>query len=384
MNKFYEGLNRKGTDSIKWDATGGGLVPFWIADSDYQTCDMIVNELIKRVEKLSFGYTFCSEEYYEAIIDWMKRYHNVKLEKEWIVPSVGVVTALYLLVGLFTKESDEVLVSTPVYNPFYNVINNNNRKLSCNKLIETNETYKIDFKDLEEKMQSAKMYILCNPHNPIGRCWRKEELDEIIKLCKKYDVILVSDEIHSDIIMEDNKFYSVMNYLLDYEKIVVCTAPSKTFNIAGLETANIIIKNTEFKNKFFKKQQDMSISTPNLLGLTACKAAYEYGDKWVSEQNKYLKENRDLVYDYFKENIPLAKVYKLEGTYLMWINLKFLGLTQDEIINGLKEEGILVNSGEVYSNDYIGYIRFNIACGRKQLLLGLEAIKRFVQKNLRK
>lgn len=378
MEKFDELIKRRGTNCIKWDMISEDVLPFWIADSDYPTCDKIVEELEKRVKSAAFGYTYPSDDYFKAIVNWMEKRHNVEIEKEWIIPSMGVVTALYLSVFLFTKENDEVIVSTPVYNPFYSVIENNNRKLICNKLVEVNGTYVIDFFDLEEKMKSAKMYILCNPHNPVGRCFTKDELDKVVDLCKKYNVILVSDEIHNDIIMKDAKFYSVMHYFSLYENIIVCTAPSKTFNIAGLEDSNIIIKNDAFREKFSNKQHDLSISTPNLLALTACLAAYTYGEEWVDNQNEYLTKNRDFVYSYFKENIPLAKTYKLEGTYLMWVNMKFLNLSQEELIEGLKKKGILVNSGEMYSCDYSGYIRLNIACPKHQLEKGLEIIKEFV------
>lgn len=383
MKNFDKEIKRRGTNCIKWDMAGNDVLPFWIADSDYPTCDKIVSELEKRVKSSAFGYTYPSDDYYEAIVNWMQKRHDVEIEKEWIIPSMGVVTALYLSVFLFTKENDEVIVSTPVYNPFYSVIENNNRKLICNKLIETNDTYVIDFSDLEEKMKSAKMYILCNPHNPVGRCFTHDELDKVVDLCKKYNVILVSDEIHNDIIMKDAKFYSVMHYFSLYENIIVCTAPSKTFNIAGLEDSNIIIKNEIFREKFSNKQHDLSISTPNILALTACEAAYKYGEEWVDNQNEYLTKNRDFVYSYLKENIPLAKTYKLEGTYLMWINMRFLNLSQEELIEGLKEKGILVNSGEMYSCDYIGYIRLNIACPKSQLEKGLKIIKEFVLEKIK-
>lgn len=384
MSGFDKEIKRRGTNCIKWDMAGEDVLPFWIADSDYPTCKKIVSELKKRVKKATFGYTYPSFSYYETIVNWMKKRHNVEIKKEWIIPSMGVVTALYLSVFLFTRENDEVVVSTPVYNPFFDVIKKNNRKLICNKLIEEKDTYVIDFLDLEEKLRSAKMYILCNPHNPVGRCYTKDELDKVVNLCKKYNVILVSDEIHNDIIMKDSKFYSVMNYFLEYDNIIVCTAPSKTFNIAGLEDSNIIIKNDSLREVFSNKQHDLSISTPNLLSLVACEAAYTYGESWVDSQNEYLTKNRDFVYSYLKENIPLAKTYKLEGTYLMWINMKFLNLSQDELIEGLKKKGILVNSGEMYSSDYTGYIRLNIACPKSQLEKGLKIIKEFVSENLKK
>ena len=379
MEKFYDGVNRKNTNCKKWDIfESHDINSFWIADSDYPTCIEAIEALKKRVNHGAFGYTYVSDDYYQAIIDWVNKNYHYEIKKEWVVPSLGVVTALYLIVNLFTSENDSVMVSTPVYNPFYNVILNNNRKLVCNKLVEENDTYTIDFSDFSKKAKDIKMYILCNPHNPVGRCFTKEELEKIVTICKENNVILVSDEIHADIIMNDSKFYSIGNFLEKYEDIIICTAPSKTFNIAGLQDANIIIKDSKMREKFTIKQNDLSINTPNILALEACKACYQKGYEWVLKQNEYLTENRDYVYSFFKEKIPSAKVYKLEGTYLMWVNLSYLNIDQDDLINRLKKEGVIVNSGTIYDKDYIGYIRINIATSKKNLIEGLEKIKKVV------
>lgn len=381
MEKFYNGVNRKNTNCIKWDLVEdceNDILPFSIADSDYPTCDSVLEALEKRIKEGAFGYTIIDDEYYMNIQNWFKERHNYEIKKEWILPSPGVVTALYLAVKLFTKEDAEVIVSNPVYNPFFDVIRNNDRKLSLNKLIKKDNTYEIDFDDLEEKMKTAEMYIFCNPHNPVGRCWKKEEVEKVVSLCKKYDVILVSDEIHCDLIMEDNKFYSLGHYLDEFDNLIICTAPSKTFNIAGLQDANIIIKNKKYFDVISKYLNDMSVGRPNLLALTACKAAYGGGKEWVDMQNKYLTEQRDIAYKFFEEKIPNALVTKLEGTYLMWIDMGFLKLPQEELISGLRKSGIIVNCGTTYCQDYIGYIRLNIACPREQLLKGLDRIYNFV------
>lgn len=383
-NNFYSGVNRKNTDAIKWDNLTNGqedlekvdILPFWIADSDYQTADFIINDLIERVKHGAFGYTYCSDGYYDTIKNWVKRRYDYDIDKEWIIPTHGVVTALDILVKLLTEENDNIVVSTPVYNPFFNVVKNNGRTLICNKLKEIEDSYQIDFCDLEDKLKNAKMYILCNPHNPIGRVWTKEEIDKIVSLCKKYDIILLSDEIHCDLIMDGKKHYSVGHHLNDYDKIAICTAPSKVFNLAGLMNANVICKNEEYRKRYQDLQHGMSLSTPNLLSLVACESAYKKGDQWVDVQNEYLTENRDIVYKFFKDNLPKTKLYKLEGTYLMWINVTYLDLEQEELLNHLLKGGIKVNSGMVYSSDYKGYIRLNIATSRDYLLEGLERIKK--------
>lgn len=384
LKSFEKGMNRKNTMAIKWDQMEErfhhkDLNPMWIADSDYPTCKEIVRDLVKRAKHPAFGYTFPTLEYKKAVKNWIKNHHYYEIDESDIVVTPGIVNALYFIVKTFASVGDNIVISTPVYNPFYSVIEKNNRNIIRNKLIETNDTYKIDFLDLEEKIKNAKMYILCNPHNPIGRVWTKDEVDTIFNLCKKYDCFLVSDEIHGDIIYSPNKLYSLGNHLNDYDKMIICTAPSKTFNVAGLCDSNIIIHNENLRNKFQEEIDNYSIE-PNVFGLTACLSAYTKGDKWAKDQNEYLYENYKIVKDYFKENISEAKVYKLEGTYLVWINLSFLKLSQDELMEKLMEEKVLTGNGTVYDESYVGYIRLNIACGRVQLMDALEKIKNVCKK----
>ena len=380
MSRFDEYLDRHNTDSYKWDTLDdSNMLPFWIADSDYKTFEGIKEKIIERANHEAYAYTYASNDYYKAVINWYKDTKSVKLKKEWIVPFSGVVTALYLSVMLYTKKKDYVTISIPVYNPFFDVILGNGRGLLENKLVIDGNTYKIDFDDLDDKLSKSKMFILCSPHNPVGRCFRADEIKQIVELCKKHKVLLVCDEIHSDIIMNDSKFTSIIEFLDDYNKIIVCTAPSKTFNIAGIQCANIIIKNKTLREKFTNLISAASMSTPNIFALTACKEAYTNGKKWMEEQNRYLTNTRDYVYDFFKKYIPKAKVFKLEATYLMWIDMTYLGLTQDALVDGLKKAGVVINSGTKYSPDYVGYIRLNIACPLEQVKKGLERIRKFVE-----
>ena len=384
FSNFEKGMNRKNTMAIKWDLTEElfkhkDLNPMWIADSDYPTCKEVVRDLVKRAKHAAYGYSFPDASYKEAVKGWIKRHHYYDIDVESIVVTPGIVNALFFIVKKFTKEGDNVVVSTPVYNPFYSVIEKNGRNIIRNKLIEEDDTYKIDFLDLEEKLSKAKMYILCNPHNPIGRVWTKEEVDMIYRLCKKYNCFLVSDEIHGDIVHDPYKLYSAGNYINDYDKIIICTAPSKTFNVAGLCDSNIIVNNKELRRELEEELGNYSIE-PNVFGLTACLSAYTKGDKWADDQNKYIYENYLITKDFFNKNIKEAKVYKLEGTYLMWVNLSFLGLSQNDLMEALMNEHVLVGNGTVYDENYVGYIRLNLACGRKQLLEALESIKRVCKK----
>ena len=384
MSSFEKGMNRKNTMAIKWDLTEErfhhkDLNPMWIADSDYPTCPEVVKDLVKRAKHPAYGYSFPDSEYKKAVKGWIKRHYYYDIAEDDIVVTPGIVNGLFFIVKKFTEPGDNVVVSTPVYNPFYSVIEKNGRVIVRNKLIETDDTYKIDFDDLEEKLKDAKMYILCNPHNPIGRVWTREEVSKIYELCKKYDCFLVSDEIHGDIIHKPNKIYSVGNYLDCYEKIIVCTAPSKTFNVAGLCDSNIIIRNKDLREELDEEINNYSIE-PNVFGLTACLSAYTKGDLWAEKQNEYIYENYLIVKEYLKNNVPEAKVYKFEGTYLMWINLTFLKLPQKELLERLMTWGVLVGDGTVYDKDYVDYIRLNLACGRSQLNDALEKIKKACNK----
>ena len=386
MEKFYNGQDRKNIYCKKWDnpltKDGKEVLPFWIADSDYPTYEKITDKLINRIKNGTFGYTYIDNDYYQNIISWFERRYNYKVEKDYIFPTHGVLVGVTYAVQLFTKPNDKIVCSTPVYNPFFSIIKENDRELVFNKLVEKNNSYEYDFEDLEEKLKDAKMYIFCNPHNPVGRVWTYEEVKKIVELCKKYNCILVSDEIHCDLILNNN-FNSCGKFLDEYENIIICTAPSKTFNIAGLLITNCIIKNKDYMDAFVKYQNLLCMERPNLLAIEACKAAYLDGDNWVDDQNKYLIEQRNIVMDYFKENLPMCKVYDLEGTYLMWINCSSFGLNQANLIEGLLAYGVRVNSGTVYSDDYEGYIRLNIACGREQLLEGLKRIKSFLLKEIK-
>lgn len=380
MSEFIE-VNRIGNSCYKWDMRKTDYIPFTIADADYSTATPIIEALQERVSYPVFGYTFVDEEYKSILINWFKHHYKYYILKEWIIPTSGVVTSLHFAVESLTSINAKVIIQTPVYTPFYRIIKDNNRILIENKLTNINECYKIDFNDLEEKLKDSEMLILCNPHNPVGRVYTYNEIKMIVEMCKKYNVIIVSDEIHCDLMINNNEFTSVGRFLDFYDKMVICTAPSKTFNIPGLQNANIIIKNNDIRYILRKLFNSRSVG-PNLLGITACKAAYFECEEWLKSQLIHLTNNYQYLKDFFTLNIKQAKVSKLEGTYLVWINLKFLNFTSMELVKKLQEYGIGVNPGTDYGNDYDGYIRINIACSKNQLNKGLNVLKKFIDEEV--
>lgn len=381
MSNFNKPIDRLHTCSVKWDCIKekDDILPFWIADSDYQTAKPIEDALVARIKNGAFGYTYLDDEYYKIVKDWVLRRYGYQIEADWIVPTPGIVTALSFAVNIFTNIHAKVIVQSPVYNPFYSIITNNDRVIVENKLLLEANSYVMDFVNLELLLQEgAEMLILCNPHNPVGRVWTEAEIKKVVTLCKKYKCLLVSDEIHCDLVFKDYQFISVGKWLEINDQVIICTAPSKTFNIAGLMTSNIIIQNSLLREKFKYELKTRAICEPNLLGIEACKAAYTKCDDWLDEQMEHIYQNSQIVYQYFKKHIPEAKIAKLEGTYLMWIDMRFLNLSSADLVKKLIEYGILVNSGAAYGTDYDGFIRFNIACCKKQLQAGLDIIGRFV------
>ena len=384
MNHFNKPINRLNTSSLKWDSIKirtekENVLPFWVADSDYMTAKPIMEALTSRIKNGAFGYTYVDQEYLEIVKNWVWRRYQYQIEKDWIVPTPGIVPALFFAINALTTPEAKIIIQSPVYNPFYSVIINNNRKILENKLLPIDNTYQMDFINLEALLkEGAEMMILCSPHNPVGRVWTEAEILKVVKLCKQYNCLLVSDEIHCDLVFKEYPFTSIGKYFHLYDKMIICTAPSKTFNIAGLMTSNIIIKDLTLREKFKRELSIRSIGDPNLFGIEACKAAYTKCDDWLEAQVKHIQKNAMLVNQYFKKHIPEAKIAKLEGTYLMWIDMRFMHLTSEALVKKLIDYGIFVNPGAMYGADYDGFIRLNIACPQQQLQKGLEIIGKFV------
>ena len=380
---FDDVVDRYNTNCLKFDFKKErnkpeDIFPMWVADMDFRCPPEVINDLKARVEHGIFGYSDIDITYFRALYSWYLTHFNVKLQRDWLFNTPGVVFALATAVKVFTKENDYVLINNPVYNPFSEVIEDNHRQMLSSDLISNNGHYEIDFNDLEQKIKeyNIKLYLLCSPHNPVGRVWSKEELDKIVEICKRYNVFIVSDEIHSDFVYE-GKHICMLNYQDYLDNIIVCTSPSKTFNLAGLQTSNILIPNKEVKDKFMQEVWATGYSNINALGLVACKSAYEHGEKWLKELLEYLKGNVKLVEEYMQKNLPNIKVTHPEGTYLLWIDFSGTNLSDDEIINKLTYEAKLwLNSGIKYGKSGKGFQRLNIALPRSELQHALEKIKK--------
>lgn len=380
---FDEVIERKNTYSIKYDfaAERGkpeGVLPFWVADMDFKSPPEVIAELAKRCEHGIYGYTDPKEDYFYSVQNWFENNHSLSLEKEWIVVTAGIVFTINCAIRAFTKEGEGVLVQKPVYYPFFKSITKNNRKVVNNPLLNNNGRYEIDFDDFENKIvsENVKLFILCSPHNPVGRVWTKYELEKMGEICKKYKVIVVSDEIHSEFTFgrRHTAFWLAGNGFDEFS--IICTSPSKAFNQAGLQHANIFIKNSEIRKKIKNEIGVSGYSNVSTFGLIACKAAYDFGYIWLKQLNTYIKENINFAKDYIKRNMPQIKVIDIEGTYLLWLDFRELGLTQAALDKLIAEKANLwLDSGTMFGAEGDGYQRINIATTRANVVLALENIK---------
>lgn len=380
---FDQVISRKGTNSLKYDfAERRGkpkdILPMWVADMDFKVPEMISKRLVELGEHGIFGYSDTKEQYFNAVANWMKNYHNWNVEEEWLVKMPGVVFAIAMAIKALTEEGDAVLIQQPVYYPFSELVLNNNRRLISNNLIYTDEKYTIDFQDFECKIiqEKVKLFILCNPHNPVGRVWRREELIRLGDICLKHHVIVVSDEIHQDFIYNGYKHEVFMNLKQGYEDITItCTAPSKTFNLAGLQISNIFISNQEIRRKIKREMSKAGYSQLNIAGMVACEAAYMEGREWLEQLNEYLTANLNYLRDFLTTYMPHIKLIEPEGTYLVWIDFRGLGLSEherQELI--IKKANLWLDTGTMFGDGGEGFERINIACPRSVLKQALEQL----------
>lgn len=381
-------VNRKNTNCLKYDfAVRRGrpenVLPLWVADMDFKVAPEIIQAIEKRVAHGIFGYSEVKEEYFEAVSAWMEQKHGWHVKEDWLVKTPGVVFALAMAVQAFTEPGDAVIIQQPVYYPFSEVIADNGRRIVDNTLeLKEDGKYHINFEDFEQKVKEnhVKLFLLCSPHNPVGRVWTKEELKKIAAICRKYDVIVVSDEIHEDFVF--NGKHQVFADLSEDAKnrTITCTAPSKTFNLAGLQVSNIWIANPKLREKFKKQIAAAGYSQLNTLGLTACEAAYRYGGEWHAELLGYLKSNLNFLREFLQTRLPEVKLIEPEGTYLVWLDFGSLGLTEEQREELLtKKAGIWLDSGAIFGAAGEGFERINIACPRSILKDALERIERAVR-----
>jgi len=384
---FNKIINRNNTRSLKYDFAKErnmpeDLLPLWVADMDFQTSPEIIEALNKAVSHGIYGYSEGKEEYFDAVYNWYNDNFNWQVKKEWLIKTPGVVFAIVLAINALTNEGDSVLIQNPVYYPFTEVIIDNNRKLVNNSLVRNGKKYEIDFEDFEKKIKenNVKLFILCSPHNPVGRVWKKWELEKIGDICLKHNVKIVSDEIHSDFVYPENKHIVFSSLDEKYQNITItCTAPTKTFNLAGLQISNIFIPNLEIRKKVLKQLDKVGYSQVNLMGLVACEAAYKYGRQWLNELKEYLLDNLNFLRDYLETNIPQIKLIEPEGTYLIWLDCSALGFEDKELEKFIVEKAKLwLDSGYIFGKEGEGFQRINIACPRETLKKALEQLKEAV------
>jgi cystathionine beta-lyase len=371
-------INRRGTNSYKWDIVKEeDVIPLWVADMDFKAAPTILEALKKRVEHGVFGYTLVPDSYYEAIINWFARRHNWQIDRSWIIYTTGVVPAVSCAIKALTLPGEKVLIQTPDYNCFFSSIKNNGCEVAENELVRRGDSYEVDFEDFERQCADEKttVFLLCNPHNPAGRVWTKEELERMNDICLTYGVRVISDEIHCELVMPGHRFTpfaAISDACRDNS--VVLNSPTKAFNIAGLQIANIICADPAMRRRIDRAVNINEVCDVNPFGVVALQAAYNESEEWLDSLNHYIWGNYLALKEFIAKELPRLEVTRLEGTYLAWVDIKATGLTSDEAYGKLMKEGrVYVNSGTMYGRRAgEGYLRINLACPRATLLEGMK------------
>lgn len=381
FDKIYD---RRNTNSLKYDfAVERGkprdILPLWVADMDFRAPDEVISALKDKAEHGIFGYSEPKYDYFETLGKWFKNRHGWETEPEKFVLTCGVVYSICALIRALTCKGDAIIICQPVYYPFADSVKDNGRKLIVSELVNDDGYYTVDYEDFERKIceNDVKMFILCNPHNPVGRVWKKAELEKLGDICLKHGVFVVSDEIHSDFIYGDNRHTVYPTVKKEFEKsCAVCTAPTKTFNLAGLHIANTYIFDDEVRRKFIRELDGAGYSQPNVMGLVGCRAAYEYGSEWLEELKDYLSENIRFVREYIEVNMPRIKMREPQGTYLVWLDCRGLGLTDRELKTLIQDKAKLwLDDGYIFGAGGSGFERINVGCPKSVLKLALERLK---------
>lgn len=382
MTLFNTVNDRKNSRSVKWDQLKAifqteDVLPMWVADMDFKAPEKVNEALIDRARHGIYGYTVIDDDVKGAVTNWLERRHGWTIKSDWLSFSLGVVTSLHSAIQTFTQPNDKVLIQTPVYTPFFHVIEAHDRQLVKNPLILENNQFKIDFKDLEEKLsQGVKAFILCSPHNPVGRVWTKDELKKIADLCVKYNVLIFSDEIHCDLIYPGHKHIPIASLSEEVAaQTITFMSPSKTFNLAGLQASYMVISDPAKRIKIEQWLNKQGLNSLNTMGITALEAAYTYGETWLEELLTLLAEHQKYVIKMFAEHTPELSVVPAEGTYLMWINCVNLNMEPDELKKFMIENAkVGLNPGIAYGEEGVQYMRINIACPRATLEEGINRI----------
>jgi aspartate aminotransferase len=363
-------VERKGTYSLKWDALdkrfgNADLISMWVADMEIKAPKEVIEALKERCEHGVFGYSYVSDEYYNSVINWLKEKHNYEIKKEWLRFTNGVVTAIYCFVNIFTKVDDAVLILTPVYYPFHNAVKDNNRKLITCDLKNTDGYFTIDYDEVEKKIveNKVKLFIQCSPHNPAGRVWKEEELAKILEICKKHNVLVISDEIHQDIIMKGYKHIpsAIVANGKYADNLITVSAASKTFNLAGLIHSNIIISNAELRKKYDEEIKKINQTEINILGMLATQVAYEKGSEWLENVKEIIEDNFNYLKTELNKHIPEITITNLEGTYLVFLDLRKI-IPIDKVKEFIQDKcNLAIDFGEWFGASFKGFIRVNLA-----------------------
>lgn len=380
---FDKTIDRRATNSYKWDSAPEGVLPMWVADMDFRTAPAIIDSLQKRVAHGIFGYTRVPDAYYDAVTSWFSRRHGWDIDREWIIYTSGVVPAVSAVIKALTVPGDKVIVQTPVYNCFFSSIRNNGCEIVSNPLRRTADTYEMDFDALERCAADprAKVMLLCNPHNPAGRVWTPDELTRLGNICLRNGVTVVADEIHCELVYQGFKytpFASLSDAFL--HRSVTCVSPSKAFNIAGLQIANIVAFDNDLRSRIDKAININEVCDVNPFGVAATIAAYNEGEEWLSQLVDYLHGNYEAMAEFCRRELPEFPITRLEGTYLVWMDCSSLGMPSDALEHALLDDARLwLNAGTMYGAEGEGYMRWNIACPRSVMLDGLNRFLNFVR-----
>jgi len=383
---FDEIIQRKNTNSVKWDLTKDPeVLPMWVADMDFKTAPEITKAISDKIAEGVFGYSITPDNFNDVIIDWWRENHDFTIEKDWLLPVPGMIISLSAIVRTFVKAGESIILQTPVYNHFFTIVESCGCNLVENNLIYENGIYQIDFEDLETKASdpNAKLLLISNPHNPVGRVWTKAELEKIAEICAKHKVMIVSDEIHADLVFEDHQHIPFAKIAENYDLLsVTCGSPCKTFNLSGLSISYLISKDKNILQQIYKTLEVQETIYPNPIAADALIAAYSEGKNWVTELKIYLWENYQYLLNFCKENLPNIKVIPVQATYLVWLDCSFFNKKSDEISKILlEEEKLWINSGTMYGKAGEGFLRINIACPRELLIDGLKRLENFYLKN---
>jgi cystathionine beta-lyase len=386
MWNFDEVINRENTDCVKYDQRQevfgrADVIPMWVADMDFRTPAFIIDALAARLKHEILGYSYRPDSYFRSFMNWLSERHGWEIQKEWIEFSPGIVPALNLCTLAYTEKGEGIIIQPPVYAPFHAAANDHERKLIYNCLLETEDGWKMDTEGLAGLITpSVKMIIISNPHNPVGRAWTKEELAAIVDICFEKEVIILSDEIHSDLILQGSRHIPVASISEKAAAITVtCMAPSKTFNLAGLSTSSLIIPDPVLRDKYRKTLQGMHLHPGNIFGNVASEAAYMYGHGWLDELLAYVQGNVDLVMTYCREHIPGIKPVKPEATYMIWLDCRAMGLTGKELQHFFVDRaGVGMNEGSSFGPGGEGFMRMNLACPRVTVEKALEQIEKAI------